>query len=156
MRCLIIGNSGAGKSWLAARLGGPVTGLDDIHWEPGGYDRARDKDTAIAMVRAAAAAESWVIEGVFGWLAREAMPRATRLVWLDLSVADCLANLHRRGARGAPESFEALLAWAADYPWREGSSARGGHARLLAECRAETCVLRSRAEVDAFLSPTLG
>jgi len=39
-RTVIIGNAGAGKSWLAGRMHAalslPVSDLDDIHWLPGG------------------------------------------------------------------------------------------------------------------------
>nr|WP_246798259.1 hypothetical protein [Rhizobium leguminosarum] len=38
-RMLIMGNGGAGKTWLACRIGEqlqhPVVHLDDMHWEPG-------------------------------------------------------------------------------------------------------------------------
>ena len=53
--------------------------LDTIHWEPGGYNTARDKRLAVEMVRQAAEAGTWIIEGVYGWLAQEAASRATRL-----------------------------------------------------------------------------
>lgn len=103
-RTLIIGNSGSGKSRLAARLSGalaaPAIDLDDIHWEPGGFQTARDAVISIDMTRLAAAEDGWIIEGVYGWLAREAAPRATALLWLDLPVEECFANLQRRGSRG--------------------------------------------------------
>lgn len=38
-RVFIVGNGGSGKSWLAkelaAKIGFPVTHLDDVHWLPG-------------------------------------------------------------------------------------------------------------------------
>ena len=115
-RILIVGNSGSGKSWLAETLSRSLlcraVDLDALHWEPGGYDRPRDRDGAIAMTRREAAGTRWNIEGVYGWLASEAAPRATLLVWLDLPVAECLANVEGRGLRrGATDaSFAALLA----------------------------------------------
>jgi hypothetical protein len=46
-RTVILGNSGAGKSWLAERLSHhlafPPIDLDEIYWEPGGYKTASDR-----------------------------------------------------------------------------------------------------------------
>jgi len=40
----------------------------------------------------------WIIEGVYGWLAEVALPRATALIWLDLpwslAVPDCSHVVH--------------------------------------------------------------
>ena len=87
-RTVIIGNGGSGKSWLAEQLSRnlsvPAIDLDVIHWEPGGYNVVREKSLAIEMVRQAAKGPGWVIEGVYGWLARAALPNATALVWLDI------------------------------------------------------------------------
>lgn len=157
-RTLILGNSGSGKSWLAARiaeaLGGRAVDLDAIHWEPGGYGVARDKQVAIDMVRQAASGPAWVIEGVFGWLAREALPRATALIWLDLPVSDCLDNIRHRGLRrgGDAASFEALLGWAANYESRQTSSSHAGHARMLTAFPGRKRRLLSRNDIDQFVA----
>jgi hypothetical protein len=156
-RILILGNSGSGKSWLAGRLSAllgcrPVD-LDAIHWEPGGYDRPREKGDATATVRREAEGSKWVIEGVYGWLAAEVVQRATLMVWLDLPVADCLAAVERRGPRGGATaaSFAALFAWTADYPDRRTSSSRSGHGRLFDAFPAGRHRLRSRCDVERWL-----
>jgi uridine kinase len=155
---LIVGNSGSGKSWLSRELGERLRiaaiDLDSIHWEPEGFEVARDKDAARLAVRQIAARENWIIEGVYGWLAREAASRATTLIWLDIPVEECLENLRLRGARspGEVESFAALLAWAADYPHRETSSSQKGHEEIFMSfsgCRARLC---SRDRVREFLA----
>lgn len=154
-RTLILGNSGSGKSWLAARLavalGAQTVDLDSVHWEPGNYNHVRDKKIAIEMVRQAALENRWVIEGVYGWLAQEAISRATALIWLDISVAECLANLRRRDRRGDEASFSALLAWAADYRRRQTSSSFSGHQRLFDAFPGRKLRLDSRRAVDRFL-----
>jgi hypothetical protein len=87
-RILIVGNSGSGKSaladHLAARMGLPAVDLDLLHWENDGYGAKRDEEVAKRLTADAAAAARWIIEGVFGWMARVALPRATALLWLDL------------------------------------------------------------------------
>ena len=87
-RIVIIGNSGSGKSTLAGELGRrldcAMVSLDDLFWEPGGFDRKRPKETVLKEVRQLAQGGSWIVEGVFGELAEECLPRATALIWLDL------------------------------------------------------------------------
>lgn len=157
-RTLILGNSGSGKSWLAVRLaealGTEAIDLDGIHWEPGGYNTPRDKLLCIEMTRQAAAKPTWVIEGVYGWLAQEAVPRATALVWLDIRVDECVVNLRGRGLRrgGDAASFEELLAWTADYPHRQTSSSRAGHERIFVTFPRRKFRLSSRVEMDRLLA----
>jgi len=157
-RTVIVGNSGSGKSWLAVRLAQVINGaaidLDAVHWEPGGYGRRRDAETARAMVREAAAGERWVIEGVYGWLAQEALLRATALIWLDLPEAECIANLRRRGLRGGgdEESFAALIAWAGEYRMRENANSFKGHGMLFGAFARARLRLVSREEIADFLA----
>jgi hypothetical protein len=156
MRVLVFGNSGSGKSWLAARLaakhGIPAIDLDAIHWEPDGYSRSREKGVAISLVREAAAADAWIIEGVYGWLLCEAAPRATTVIWLDIAVGECLDNLRSRGLRGGADakSFADLLDWAADYPHRQTSSSQAGHAALFAAFQGQKARLSCRNDVVEF------
>jgi adenylate kinase family enzyme len=80
-RTVIVGNGGSGKSWLAGRLAAalssPTVDLDEIHWLPGGFSARREPAAAIEMVRARAAEDRWIIEGVYGWLANAALPSRT-------------------------------------------------------------------------------
>lgn len=126
-RTLIIGNCGSGKSWLAqnlsARLNIPFHDLDRYHWLESSYSAARGAGEAIALTTQAAQQDTWIMEGVYGWLANLATARATTLVFLNISVAECIANLEARGpGNGSPENFRALLQWAKDYPNRQTST----------------------------------
>ncbi len=156
-RTLILGNSGSGKSWLATRmaqvLGARAIDLDVIHWEPGGYGVPRDKHAAIGMVRQDASGPTWVIEGVYGWLAQEVLSRTMVLIWLDIPLAQCLANLQQRGQRhgGDTASFNALLAWAADYEERQTSSSFAGHARIFTAFPGTKLRFLSREDVTRFV-----
>jgi hypothetical protein len=59
----------------------------------------------------------WIIEGVYGWLADVALPRATALIWLDFPWSLCRAGLLARGPRrGATDRDDVeLLKWAETY-----------------------------------------
>lgn len=157
-RTIVIGNSGAGKSWLSKRIANhlcaPWVDLDLIHWQPGGYDLPRSREDALELVRQAAASESWVIEGVYGWLVRDLLPRATTLLWLCTEEAECVANIRQRGLRrgGSEESFHALLAWAGSYRAREGSTSHCAHAHLFDAFGGSKLLLHNKDEATAFAS----
>ncbi len=90
-RVLIIGNSGSGKSWLAMRLAEkialPVTDLDTLNWEPGGYGKARAKEAVLQDALAIARESRWIIEGVYGWIA-EKFAKASPVKRIRLSSHD--------------------------------------------------------------------
>ncbi|MGI4797135.1 MAG: hypothetical protein ACRYG8_24395, partial [Janthinobacterium lividum] len=157
-RTLILGNSGSGKSWLAAKvaeaLGSKAVDLDAIHWEPGGYSVARNKQVAIGMVHQEALGAAWVIEGVFGWLAQEAVSRATALVWPNIPIGECLDNIRHRGLRrgGDAASFSALLDWAGYYEKRQTSSSHAGHLRMFNDFPLQKLRLSSRDAVTHFIA----
>ncbi len=75
-----MGNGGCGKTWLARRLGNslgvPAIHLDDLHWEPGRCGVARDRAVRDADVQAAAHADTWIMEGVYGQLVNVVFSRS--------------------------------------------------------------------------------
>lgn len=156
-RTLILGNAGSGKSVLAAELaaraGYALVCLDEIYWIDQGLLKKRSAADAKAELLARCLEEEWVIEGVFGWLAEIAMPRAHSLIWLDLSWDECRAGVMARGplvGQSAAE-FEALLMWAEQYWTRESSSSHAAHRALFDAFAGEKFALRSRADVAAFM-----
>ena len=153
-RSLIIGNSGSGKTTLARAVSDhlqfPLISLDHIHWEEGGFARRRDEQVARRLTREAAGADRWVMEGVYGWLADEAMPRVQSLLWLDLSWAECRAGLLERKS-GQPFDAEMML-WAEQYWTRDTSSSFAGHQRIYDGFAGDKLRFRSRDEVAAFIA----
>jgi adenylate kinase family enzyme len=153
-RILIIGNSGSGKTTLARAISEhchhPLISLDRIHWEEGGFAQKRDEQEARRMTRDAATAERWVMEGVYGWLAEEALPRVQTLLWLDLPWGECRAGLLDRKA---DQPFDAeMLLWAEQYWTRETSSSCAGHRRIYDGFSGETLRFSRRDDVATFIA----
>lgn len=153
-RILVIGNSGSGKTTLARSVSNshrhPLIGLDQIHWDEGGFAQKRKEQDARRMTRDAAAGDRWVMEGVYGWLSEEAMPRVQALLWLDLPWAECRAGLLERKA---DQAFDAeMLLWAEQYWSRETSSSFAGHLRLYDDFAGDKLRLCSRADVATFIA----
>ena len=154
-RNLIIGNSGSGKSRLAARMAtktncAHVT-LDDFYWIDQLALKKRGAVAAKQLTVEIASQDRWVIEGVYGWLIDVAAPRATAMLWLDLPWSDCKAGLEARGPCGVSDAeFAGLLDWAERYWSRQTSSSQAAHTRIFAAFPGSKLALTSRAEVAGF------
>lgn len=159
-RTLIIGNSGAGKSWLAERLAEhlriPWVDLDSIHWLSDELSIPRPRAEALGMARVLAGEERWVIEGVYGWIVSELLPRATALIWLCLDDDECVANIRQREAQRDEhdELLIALLDWARSYRTREESSGFAAHQRLFDGFSGSKLQLMNRAQMTDFIHPS--
>jgi len=159
MRTIIIGNSGSGKTWLASRLsdasGGSVVHLDDLFWEPGGFDKKRPQETVALMIKEAKAKDSWIAEGVFGELAEQFFDWAHVLIWLDVDWPTCHARLLKRGSESkkhmgrveSEEGLKNLVEWASKYYERTSTRSFLGHERLLEIFSGQKVRLRSEEEV---------
>jgi len=114
----------------------------------------QDEDVARQKVANLAATERWVIEGVYGWLAEVAVPRATALIWLDLPWQVCRDGLLARGQRrgGTEAAFSELLKWAEAYWDRQTPTSFEGHQRLFEGFSAAKLRIRARKEADRLLT----
>lgn len=136
---------------ISAALHLPVHDLDLVHWHANG--RKRDEADAKGRVAEIATGDSWIIEGVYGWLAEVALPRADALIWLDLPWDACRSGLLARGLRRGmtPSDQDALLAWAQDSWTRPTPSSFQGHQRLYRLFRGNKAHLRARDEIASFV-----
>jgi len=156
-RIVIIGNSGAGKSRLADALANlvrvPVIDLDLLHWEDG-YGRKRNEDAARQMTLEVSNQPRWIIEGVFGWLAEVALPKATGLIWLDLPVSLCRAGLLARGQRRGATVQDAadLMTWAEAYWTRQTPSSFAGHSKIFNDFSGTKFRLENREQIAQLLA----
>jgi adenylate kinase family enzyme len=98
-RVVVIGMSGAGKSTVARRLAAlldaPNVELDALYWGPGWTRRPQFRDD----VRLAAQGGRWVIDGNYESTRELVWPRATTVVWLNLSFAHVFWRVLRRTLR---------------------------------------------------------
>ncbi|MEI5679531.1 MULTISPECIES: AAA family ATPase [unclassified Mesorhizobium] len=157
-RILIMGNGGSGKTWLAGSLAEisqhPVIHLDDMHWEPGHYGIAREREFRDKLVMEAAAAERWIMEGVYGQLVNMVLFRVTVLIWLDLPEEECIANAQRRGIQGGGSEtrFQDLLKWIAEYRARKNNwNSFEAHAKLFDAYPGPKLRPRNRPEIATYL-----
>jgi adenylate kinase family enzyme len=155
-RTVIIGNSGSGKSTLAEAIASlvhiPVIDLDLLHWEQDGYGAKRNED-ARKMALDVSNQPHWIIEGVFGWLAEIALPKATALVWLDFPWSLCRAGLLARGLRRGATSRDAgdLMKWAEAYWSRQTPSSFAGHSKIFNDFSGAKLRLENREQVAELL-----
>ena len=156
-RTIIIGNSGSGKSTLAQAVADlahvPAIDLDLLHWEEGSYGLKRNEDATRKMVLDISYQPRWIIEGVFGWLAEVALPKATALIWLDLPWSVCRAGLLARGLRRGATSDDAaeLMKWAEAYWIRQTPSSFAGHSKMFHDFSGIKLRLESRKQVALLL-----
>lgn len=84
-RVMIVGQPGAGKSWLARALGErtglPVQHIDLIHWQPGWQERP--KTEKLILIHQAEMCDSWIIEGGLSATYKHRLSRADTLIILD-------------------------------------------------------------------------
>jgi len=101
-RIAVIGQSGSGKSTLArslsARLGAPHVELDALNWGPGWSALSvEDPDRWGRVISDAVAGDDWITDGNYSSGALPViLPRATDVVWLDLSRPVILGRVLRR------------------------------------------------------------
>ena len=85
-RVSVVGNSGSGKSTvareLAAALGVPYLELDSVFHQPGWEPLPEDEFRGV--VEAAAAGDSWVMDGNYSAVRPLVWARADTVLWLDL------------------------------------------------------------------------
>lgn len=100
-KTLIFGNSGSGKSTLAQKLCAAKKSahldLDTLAWLPTSPpERAPLPQSLLTINRFIQANSSWVIEGCYTDLLELVATEATKIIFLDLSIADCIANAKKR------------------------------------------------------------
>jgi adenylate kinase family enzyme len=164
MKTIIIGNSGSGKTWLANRLAAntetPVIHLDELFWQPGGFDQKRPLSEVERLIEQSKERPSWIVEGVFGELAERYFDGADLLVWLDLPWDLCKARLLARNASSkthmdreqSEAGLQALVEWASRYYERQNLRSAFSHHALLQRFPGKALRLRSEEAIHSMVT----
>lgn len=135
--------------------------LDSLFWEPGGYTKKRPQELVRSDIEKMTASEHWIVEGVFGELVVDILPKADVFLWLDLDWEVCEMSLisreeerRQKSERDDDESFQALMTYASNYWKREDLRSWKGHERLFHEFQGEKIVFKNRSAVDSYIEKT--
>jgi len=163
VRFVVLGNSGSGKSTLAARLaqkaGLPHLDLDTLAWQPEPPPRRRPvTESARDLTSFMDGNDRWVIEGCYADLINVALPRCTRLVFLNPGIEACVANArarpwepHKYPSKQAQDAYlEILLGWIREYETRQDVFSLAAHRALFDGFAGDKRELVSREAIAAF------
>ena len=163
LRTVVLGNSGSGKSTLAARLSRagerPHLDLDTLAWLLVAPPRRRPvTDSAREIAAFMHESDRWVIEGCYADLLEVALPRTTRVVFLNPGVAACIANArarpwepHKYASKEAQDaSLDMLIGWIQEYERRSDEFSLAAHRALFDGFAGDKHELTSREAIAAF------
>jgi adenylate kinase family enzyme len=142
-KILVFGNSGSGKSTFAKHLanteGLAHFDLDTIAWlDTQPPARAPIDAAQLNLDRFIAQHSSWVIEGCYADLIDLVVPRANELIFLNLSIEQCIENAKRRpwephkypSKVAQDNNLPMLLDWIAGYTDRSDELSYQAHKRI--------------------------
>ncbi|MEJ6402202.1 DNA topology modulation protein FlaR [Yoonia sp. 2307UL14-13] len=159
-RIVVVGANGAGKTWLAQRLGLPVISKDALALTTGWQQRPYD--TIQVDIARLINAKRWVLEGGPSILSMPVLARAELVVWLDLPAFLRFRRVVWRSIRYAgrtrPEHPPGNRDWPGPRQWRfawraftGGKGFRAAITRALHGTEVPVVRLQSVAEVDLWL-----
>lgn len=163
-KILIFGNSGSGKSTLAKSMSLANSlahlDLDTIAWEPVHPPVRKSLDAAGALIQDFIAInDSWVIEGCYADLLELVTVSANQVIFLNLSIQDCIANAknrpwepHKYPSKQAQDSnLEMLIEWISQYDMRQDSFSRAAHEALFDQFIGQKVMHRTNQSLPAIL-----
>ncbi|MGH1412483.1 MAG: AAA family ATPase [Pelagimonas sp.] len=162
-RVMIVGQPGAGKSYLGREIGRltglPVVHMDMIHWMPGWVER--DKTDKLAMVHEVEISDAWVLEGGLSASYAHRLHRADTLIVLDFPLwlrswrvfARTLRD-YGRSREDLPRECPERFSWEFwKWIWDTRHTSRAQNLRLISQAGQVTAVfhLQNRSDVTTFL-----
>jgi len=142
-KVLIFGNSASGKSTLAKKISinnaAAHLDLDTIAWQATSPpERMPIAESAIHINNFIDINDSWVVEGCYADLLTLVMDKANEVIFLNLTVKDCIINAknrpwepHKYESQAAQDSNLAMLInWISQYPERKDTFSQKAHIAL--------------------------
>ncbi len=163
MNCIIIGNSGSGKSWLAKRIsndfGTKLIHLDELFWRDSQFKEKRNRAKVTSLIvqgvkQDSLSEQSWVVEGVYSLLIQHYMDDADLFIWLDIEWELCKERLVYRNSQRENEGdqeFIKLLEWGSHYKNRSDTYSFEAHMHLYNSFKKRKFRIRTENEVDQLL-----
>ncbi|MEP0356767.1 MAG: AAA family ATPase [Paraglaciecola sp.] len=142
-KIVIFGNSGSGKSTLAKHLskkeGLAHLDLDTIAWLPTNPPQRKPlTDAEYEIYNFTNNHDSWVIEGCYSDLLELTLDSATEIIFMKLSIQDCIANAKQRpweshkyaSIEDQDANLNMLIEWISEYTNRRDSFSYTAHQAL--------------------------
>ena len=142
-KILIFGNSGSGKSTLAKELANSENlahlDLDSLAWLPIMPPERTPLEMAKRKIQEFTKSHSnWVIEGCYTDLLEIAISEASELIFMNLTVEQCIENAknrprepHKYTSKAAQDkNLEMLINWIEQYPERDDVFSHKAHMDL--------------------------
>ena len=142
-KIVIFGNSGSGKTTLAKQLVETHQlshfDLDSIAWRAGDPPQRAPVEESFALIDLFCEEQNgWVIEGCYADLIAHVCDRANQLIFLNLSVEECIGNAKKRpwephkyqSKEAQDKNLSMLIQWISDYESRQDSFSKQAHLDL--------------------------
>jgi len=139
-KILIFGNSGSGKSTLAKSLCEhndlSHLDLDSLAWKTTPIPERKSLDeSSDDILQFIQANKSWVIEGCYTDLLEIASPYSTEILFMNLSIAECISNAKNRpwephkykSKEAQDKNLEMLIDWISQYDQRDDTFSQKSH-----------------------------
>ncbi|EAT12500.1 AAA family ATPase [Bermanella marisrubri] len=139
-RILIFGNSGSGKSTFAKYLSESENlahlDLDTLAWKPITPPEREDINVSFEAIKHFTDNnEEWVIEGCYTDLLTLLETQATEIVFMNLSIEDCIKNAKARpwephkyeSKQAQDDNLSMLIEWIAQYTERKDTFSYDAH-----------------------------
>ncbi len=140
---LVYGNSGSGKSTLAKKLCQQRSlahlDLDTIAWNDSTPpERKSLAESEVLIKEFINSNNGCVIEGCYGDLLESTLPYASELIYLDLSIENCIENAKNRpwephkyeSKEAQDKNLSMLLDWIKGYDHRDDSLSKTYHEKV--------------------------